>query len=60
MLVPLTAAAAVLMAAGPAPAHEIGAIHVHESHIAQGLGLALLATAVCLGVAFLARRRGRR
>lgn len=49
-----------VLAAGSAWAHDIEAAHVHESHIVQGLGLALLAAAGCLGVVLLARRRPRR
>ncbi len=59
----LTAVTAITaLAAGSSLAHEIEAVHVHESHIAQGVGLAMLAGAVISGfvvVAYL-RRRARR
>jgi hypothetical protein len=59
----LTAVTAVsALAAGSSLAHEIEAVHVHESHIAQGVALAMLAgaaVAVFFVVAYL-RRRARR
>jgi hypothetical protein len=43
----LAAGIATALATGTALAHDIEAVHVHESHIAQGLALAMLAAVAC-------------
>ncbi len=60
----LTAVPAIsALVAGSSLAHEIEAVHVHESHIAQGVALAMLAAVAAVAVfvvtAYL-RRRARR
>ena len=59
----LTAVMAITaLAAGSSLAHEIEAVHVHESHIAQGVALALLVGVVISSfvvVAYLKRRARR-
>jgi hypothetical protein len=59
----LAAAAMTALANRMSLAHDIEAIHVHESHIAQGLTLAMLAAVACgagLVFAVLWRRRAKR